>query len=1510
MSSVREARARFEEKAKSDADAQARAKQASQHVRIDWSSMKQRYDGASAAAPTGTAAAAAAAAGATVAFPAKPTQAPPTRPATAAAATPTATTTNTTTTTTNNNNTTTPTPTPTTTVTVTTGAAAGVSADVLGEMRQRRSTYTNVLRQISENVHLTTEPPATTGTAPGSIKIHAIEAYHSDDDDDDDEELDLQGRKHDAPGAKRAESDDDDDGSDGSDDAKDDAKDDASSKSKAVIEPDEAYGQYDWATLEAELLGPDGTPTRTATPPAKGGKAPPAPQVGVRAASQLTVSDMLDDADDDDETEMLRIIQAELTAPGRGTLQGVDIMAALSALEAPDEQIEAESDDEDATAAAKRPASASAAARSSTAASDDESSDDDSGAGEHLGAPQAELEKLDAKTLVSLVQKERARATEAKKTIGSLIEQITEYQTAMEEEKAVLELRVKEAMVEIASLEQLQEKRESELSAFYEEKIDVLIAEVETEKRANTKLSNETIQNLQTLMVELQNIEAVNSRLNKELADERDQHVQALAQVDELQAKLDAKGGDKDESDESRARRHKSSRSAGGSKRHEPLTPRGQRSLPPSVPARDVQAALAKGDAKELGALCAQLRDENDALRATLQRGVVDEATERKLLQLGALVAEIQHGLGIAADELRATPPALPPADVSAAAAATPAPSAAPSAAPPATTTAAAGAAMATMPALNRDALKPSDADARRQSASVSTAGVSRMARPTGKSSGSGIAQASAGSAAAAPPSLPDESIVPQGELVNKMQQLIQTHEETLSLLAKSTGGAEPTGGTLRRNTLMSAGSDLRLSTRHSLMMDAPAARQSSLMESPSMLSRQSFLDGAGNASVMDVAKKVRLQRRRLGLALSLRDLPEPVCGLLDVDECVWAATSNGHIGMWDKSTHALTEVRNTGAPAVHQLVRASKATVWGVSGKDAFVYVWSIKNGKMGKKLSGHTSKVTALLVVGKHVWTTSTDMSIIVWNAKSFKQVKKIPVTTFLVSMHLHEGRVWMGTESAIMRWDPNTYRPVDVLRAHTKMVTCMVSASASVVWSSSADRTICAWDGTSGALLERFEAHESRVLGLTVAGDTVWSCAADKSIKCWDRTTHKQRRAVMGAHDDTVSCLLYVPDATKQTDGAVWSGSNDQTIGLWICHPKYDVLPAGAAGAAASAPPAADASSAAKAPAPASTAAAASVAPVGVLAKNATLPALPARDPAISAAVAAVGKPSTMRREDSVKISRPSVPAPVPSSQSTPVGGSRKMARGEHHAGDAGESLAASAVLPATAPAVSLSDESLSASDGATTRERTSTKGSSKSAGSQRRQNRPVTTVLDKADAGSKKESRKSAAKELDADDGVKLVEDATADAVLIGKADYGTRPAIIAHAVSMRGAADDGEFALISPTWDKPKLQFAKWYSKRAKEEANFKLGSYQLVLVQEEPKIYVANLLVCDEKGALNEAAFLQCVTNLALRAADLDAVIHMAKNDKWAPKEREQQFMALFFRIPRVRVWLHHAKEQ
>ena len=83
------------------------------------------------------------------------------------------------------------------------------------------------------------------------------------------------------------------------------------------------------------------------------------------------------------------------------------------------------------------------------------------------------------------------------------------------------------------------------------------------------------------------------------------------------------------------------------------------------------------------------------------------------------------------------------------------------------------------------------------------------------------------------------------------------------------------------------------------------------------------------------------------------------------------------------------------------------------------------------------------------------------------------------------------------------------------------------------------------------------------------------------------------------------------------------------------------------------------------------------------------------------------------------------------------------------------------------------------------------------------------------------------------------------------------------VSVNGSPDDGEFATLSQTWTKPKSQFVKWHSKRNKPSANFKLGSYQLVQVDEERKIYVANLLVVDANGAINESALQQVIFTIS-----------------------------------------------
>jgi hypothetical protein len=142
--SVRELHARFEERARGDADATTR-KQTSQHVRIDWQSIRQRYDGPrwrSQMRPVRHARQRAQAERQRrrlqVALLSNQTQQRKQHRHRVGSSSSKG-----------------------------VGHGSGAKGDVLGEMRARRSTYTNVLREISENVHLTTDsiPAACNGAA-------------------------------------------------------------------------------------------------------------------------------------------------------------------------------------------------------------------------------------------------------------------------------------------------------------------------------------------------------------------------------------------------------------------------------------------------------------------------------------------------------------------------------------------------------------------------------------------------------------------------------------------------------------------------------------------------------------------------------------------------------------------------------------------------------------------------------------------------------------------------------------------------------------------------------------------------------------------------------------------------------------------------------------------------------------------------------------------------------------------------------------------------------------------------------------------------------------------------------------------------------------------------------------------------------------------------------------------------------------------------------------------------
>ncbi|EGG13522.1 hypothetical protein DFA_11283 [Cavenderia fasciculata] len=134
----------------------------------------------------------------------------------------------------------------------------------------------------------------------------------------------------------------------------------------------------------------------------------------------------------------------------------------------------------------------------------------------------------------------------------------------------------------------------------------------------------------------------------------------------------------------------------------------------------------------------------------------------------------------------------------------------------------------------------------------------------------------------------------------------------------------------------------------------------------------------------------------------------------------------------------------------------------------------------------------------------------------------------------------------KSAILRWDANTYEPIDILAGHKKMVHCMIPVD-NYIWSCSSDNLICVWDPNTGKLVSKIIDHKSRVFYMLRVNNQVWSCAWDKTIKIHAIDTLSLVKEIEPVHRDALSCLITIrksPISPLQ----VWSGSWDHTVIIW--------------------------------------------------------------------------------------------------------------------------------------------------------------------------------------------------------------------------------------------------------------------------------------------------------------------------------------------------------------------------
>jgi len=142
----------------------------------------------------------------------------------------------------------------------------------------------------------------------------------------------------------------------------------------------------------------------------------------------------------------------------------------------------------------------------------------------------------------------------------------------------------------------------------------------------------------------------------------------------------------------------------------------------------------------------------------------------------------------------------------------------------------------------------------------------------------------------------------------------------------------------------------------------------------------------------------------------------------------MWIGTDKSVIILDATSTKCVTLPGHTAM--VHGIVKVNDM-VWTCSS-DKSVKIWS-ESGRLIKTIEGHSGRVFSIICIGEtHVWTSSWDTSIIIWNAKDFtfqqelKGLHKDAITSLLpIERDAHVGCVWSGSwDASVGCWKYKNY------------------------------------------------------------------------------------------------------------------------------------------------------------------------------------------------------------------------------------------------------------------------------------------------------------------------------------------------------------------------------------------------------------------------------------------------------------------------------------------------------
>ncbi|CAP37998.2 Protein CBR-LIS-1 [Caenorhabditis briggsae] len=271
--------------------------------------------------------------------------------------------------------------------------------------------------------------------------------------------------------------------------------------------------------------------------------------------------------------------------------------------------------------------------------------------------------------------------------------------------------------------------------------------------------------------------------------------------------------------------------------------------------------------------------------------------------------------------------------------------------------------------------------------------------------------------------------------------------------------------------------------------------------------------------------------------------------------------------------------------------------TIMASCSEDATIKVWDYETGQLEKTLKGHTDAVNDIAIdaAGKQLVSCSTDLTIKLWDfGQSYDCLKSLKGHEHTVSSvtFLPTGDFVLSAsrDHTIKQWDISTGYCVFTFRGHNDWVrmirishdgTLFASGSLDqtvsvwslprkqrnwyfeimsmrwsvskpegnsthILFSGSRDRSIKAWNISTGEVIFTLSAHENWVRGLAFhpKGKYLVSVADDKMMRIWELSAQRCMKAIE-AHEHFVSTVAF-----HQTNPYVITGSVDMSCKVWEC------------------------------------------------------------------------------------------------------------------------------------------------------------------------------------------------------------------------------------------------------------------------------------------------------------------------------------------------------------------------